>query len=265
MAMIARVLKLVPGLFVAISGMAGPAQTATQHHEALRNSQFKVLRGMTVENYDGQKLGGLKDFVLDPLSGRVEFAIIKSGGTGPFSRQKIAPGFGLSLESVKLRTLSLDISDTRWAKAPVFERKHLQDLSDPARRLEIAGFYHFVRPVQPAEREPSLSPTGRNGEQKKLVALASDLIGKEIVDADRHRLGKISDLLVDTGSGKGAFILFSADNNTKPSGTFAVPLRNAFQIDRDRITVRARHNDLDRAPAFQWKPEAETPVYRYLP
>src|SRR2546423_7744541 len=141
--MTARPFKVVLPLLIVISGIAADAQNPRSPHEALRNSQFKVLRGKAVENYDGEKLGTLKDFVLDAQSGRVEYAIIKSGGAGPLSKLKIAPSVGLSLESVKWRTLSLDVSVAHWGKAPAFEKKRLMDLRNPARQREITAFYHF--------------------------------------------------------------------------------------------------------------------------
>src|SRR2546430_11034404 len=107
-------IMLTPVLFAIAPASLG------QSAVALRNHQFTVLKGTTVENNDGERLGTLKDFVFDGHSGRVEFAIIKSGGFGPMSKQRIAPAFGLSLSSIKKHTLSLDVTDTRWGNAPLF-------------------------------------------------------------------------------------------------------------------------------------------------
>ena len=260
-------MRILAGLFLTIGSVCALAQNAPAHREPLRNAQFKTLRGMAVENHDGEKLGTLKDFVLDAQSGRVKFAIIKSGGVGPLAKQKIVPGIGLSLESVKLRTLSMDVSAKRWTKAPVFERKRLQELSDPEKQREILAFLHFSDAG--AEKDSSLLPTGRKGpdakQQNRKLVLASEFVVKEILDETHPRLGKSYDLLVDTTSTRESFILFSSGKSAGSGDTFAVPLTSVLEIGKDGITVRAKQNDLPAAPPFRWETGSSVTVFRYVP
>src|ERR1041385_8977594 len=250
-------LGVISGLFFLIAGVAARAQNAAPY-EPLHNSQFKVLRGMTIENYDGEKLGTLKDFVLDPHSGRAEFVIVKSSGIGPFAKQRVAPAIGLSLQSVKERTLSLDVTVVRWTKAPVFEKKNLKDFGSPGKQQEIAAFYHF---------SPSLVPTGRKGPQEnppnKKLTVASDVLGKEIMDESQRRLGKICDVLVDTTTGREAFILFSTKNAQGSRDSFAISLKSLLEMTKDHIIVHVRQKDLAAAPVFRWRQASDSIVYRY--
>jgi sporulation protein YlmC with PRC-barrel domain len=213
MIMIARLVGTIYIIFLA-GGIASSADKPRTVRSAVRNYQFTILKGMSVENNDGERLGTVADFVLDLQSGHVKFGIVKSGGFRPFSEQKIVPGFCLLL-SIKENTLALDVNSARWSKAPGFDRGHLKDLSDPARKKQIAEFYHC--PDEIAEKQTSsiktLSQTGRQGPaglgKGETLMLASDLMGRELVNGSRQSMGKISNLILDTTQRKDTFAIFA--------------------------------------------------------
>jgi len=258
----------VAAILTSLLFVVGPA-VADQNAQPWRNHQFTILKGMIVENTDGERLGTLNDLTLDAHSGRVEFAIIKSGGFGSLSKLRIVPAFCLSLSSVKRQTLSLDVTDTRWGGAPVFKRKHLKDLGNPASQKEIASFYHFVDDIPQAEKVASihsLTPTGPAGaraqQTSEKMILASELVGREVLNEKHQCLGKSCDLLVDTTSAKQTFIVFSAGTFLKRQSPFAVPLTSTQETEKVKLIVRLHQPDLAAAPAFDWTNARLAAVYR---
>jgi len=259
---------IILGAFLLAANQA--ALGADNNAAALHNHQFTVVKGTVVENYDGERLGTLKDFVLGAPSGKVEFALIKSGGVGPISKERIVPSFCLSLSSVKEHTLSLDVTDTRWGSAPVFKRKHLQDLASPTAKREIASFYHFVgdtAQVAGQRSGASLSPTGSGGErpenQNEKMVLASELVGPAIVDKNQKCLGKSCDVLIDCTADRGTFILFSAGSFRRNHRAFAVPLKSIQQWEKGKLILKLNESDLAAAAVFDWTRLERLPVYRY--
>jgi sporulation protein YlmC with PRC-barrel domain len=264
--MITRLVGITAALLLLGQGIASPADRTRRLTDAIHNHQFTTLRGMTVENNDGERLGTLTDFVLNTQYGRVEFGIIKSGGVGPFAKYKIVPSFCLSLTSVKAGTVALDVNDTRWSQAPRFDARQLQDLNSPARKKEIAEFYHFVGDIGEKERYSvkTLSSTGRQnpGAGESLV-LASDLVGSEVLNADRHPMGKISDILMDTSQRKETNVIFSSGGFLKHGNGYAVPLSDVRKTDHKAQLILPSDVDPAAAPVFDWSKPAGPGIYRY--
>jgi sporulation protein YlmC with PRC-barrel domain len=268
--MIARLVGATCALLLLAGGIALSAdKTRAVVAAAVRNHQFTALKGMTVENNDGEHLGTLTDFVLDMSSGRVQFGIITSGGIGPFAKQKIVPGFCLSLSSIKRHTLALDVNDTRWSKAPVFEAKHLDDLTNPARKQQIAGFYHFTGDIGNKEMYSvtTLSPTSRpnaaDPRKAETLVLASDLLRRDVLDPHKESMGKISDVLIDTTQRKDTFVIFSSGGFLKRGSSYAVPLSDLQKTDHKTQLILPGPIDLAAAPLFEWSAPSPAGIYRY--
>src|SRR4051812_8413902 len=120
-----------------VFAMAARAVPAGSIPKAIREHQFTMLKGMTVENGDGEKLGVLADFALDLQTGTAEFGIVKLSGIGPLAKKRVVPAEYFVLGSVKAGILALDVTGNRWAKAPVFNAKNVQHLNEPKHRREI--------------------------------------------------------------------------------------------------------------------------------
>lgn len=56
-------------------------QAAGQWHHGQRNVRLSDLMNATVESRDGKALGQIRDFTLNPQSGRIDFAILSLSGT----------------------------------------------------------------------------------------------------------------------------------------------------------------------------------------
>jgi sporulation protein YlmC with PRC-barrel domain len=264
--MIARLVGPTTALLLLTQGIGFSADRTGRLRSAIQNHQFTALKGMTVENGDGERLGTLTDFVLNPQSGRVEFGVIKSGGVGPFATRKIVPSFCLSLSSVKAGTIALDVNDTRWSQAPGFDAKHLQDLNNPDRKKQIAEFYHFVGDIADKERYSvkTLSSTGRqNPASGARLMLASDLMGSEVLSANRQPMGKICDVLMDTSQRKDTYVIFSSGGFLRRGNRYAVPLSDVTKTDHKAQLVLPADVDPAAAPVFDWSKPAAPGIYHY--
>jgi sporulation protein YlmC with PRC-barrel domain len=264
--MIARLVGITTTLVFLTQGVAFSADRTRRLRDAIQSHQFTSLKGMTVENNDGERLGTVTDFVLNPGSGRVEFGIVKSGGFGPFTKEKIVPSFCLSLSSVKAATVALDVNDTHWSQAPGFDAKHLQDLNNPARKQKIAEFYHFLGDIGAKEMYSlrTLSATGRqNPKSDESLLLATEFIGCQVLSGSRKPMGKISDILIDTTQRKETYVIFSSGGFLKHGNCYAVPLSDVQKTDHKAQLILPSDVDPAAAPVFDWSKPAAPGIYRY--
>ena len=102
------------------------------------------LIGMNVQGPDGKKLGDIKDLVIDPEEGAVDYAVLEFGGFAGFGDKYFAvPWEALQLDPTN-RKLSLDVHKKDLKSAPGFDKDNWPDLS-----LEQVGIYEFYEVPQP--------------------------------------------------------------------------------------------------------------------
>src|ERR1051325_6651125 len=76
------------------------------------------LIGMKVENSDGQQLGKLEDFVLEPKTGRLRYVIVSSGGFfGIGSHLKVVPPQIMDAGTAKRNTVAVNVTLEHWKDA----------------------------------------------------------------------------------------------------------------------------------------------------
>ena len=108
------------------------------------------LIGMNVQGTDGKKLGDIKDLVIDPEEGGVEYAVLEFGGFAGIGDKYFAvPWEALQLDETNKR-LSLDVHKKDLKNAPGFDKNNWPDLG-----LEQVVIYEFYEVPQP-DREHSL-------------------------------------------------------------------------------------------------------------
>jgi sporulation protein YlmC with PRC-barrel domain len=185
----------------------------------LDNARVLNLRGMIVENRDGQRLGKLEDFVLDMQSDRVNFALVSySHGLGLRKHLKILPPQVLSTATAKKGVLQLDISYARWQHAPRFKMTDLPALSGPEPKTQIYTYYG----------QSTHTPQQARGQN---LELANAIIGKQVANRHHELLGHFSDLLVDVTGQRAVLAIIHPDRNFAQSGSFAVPLSRVRPAD----------------------------------
>ncbi len=272
---------LLPGtmviFFLAASAQAQPRAAARLSSE-IQKARLSHLRGMTVENRDGERLGVLKEFIVDMPAGDIKYALVSVGGVlGVRSTRKIVPVQALSDATAKAGILALDVSTRRWKKAPQFRRSELRKLSEPQRAGQISTFYS---PVAQRSRRAQAAPdngghltpsaTGREDEphDPPNYALASDLIGRDVINQQQIFVGEISDLLIDLAGQKKPFVIISKARLLKRGENYAVPLRLISQSANHRLKIEANGAALTRALPFSeqgWQTTAASSasIYHY--
>ena len=102
------------------------------------------LIGMNVQGPDGKKLGDIKDLVIDPEEGAVDYAVLEFGGfAGMGDKYFAVPWEALQLDQTN-KKLSLDVHKKDLKSAPGFDKNNWPDLS-----LEQVGIYEFYEVPQP--------------------------------------------------------------------------------------------------------------------
>ena len=104
---------------------------------------------MSVQGTDGKKLGEIKDLVIDPEEGGVEYAVLEFGGfVGIGDKYFAVPWEALQLHQTNKKLL-LDVHKKELKDAPGFDKNNWPDLG-----LEQVLIYEFYE-VPRSDREHS--------------------------------------------------------------------------------------------------------------
>ena len=108
------------------------------------------LIGMKVEGMDGKKLGTIKDLVINPIDGDVDYAVLDYGGfLGINDKYFAVPWEALKISDDRKKAL-LDVTKQDLKQAPGFNKKQWPDLSTRDQTIVIYEFYGVPLP----EEEP---------------------------------------------------------------------------------------------------------------
>lgn len=158
-------------------------RTETASHEKVRNiDKASGILGMEVRNKENQKLGEIKDMVMDMKSGKVSYSVLAVGGFLGIGEKLIALPPGALQVSEAGDHLVLDADKARIQAAPGFAATAWPAPGDP----EVNRFWNDVR----ATGAPASSETKRSGEVDVDVDVDKDN-GKAKLDVDTDRKKKI--------------------------------------------------------------------------
>ena len=122
-----------------LTGFGLPAQ-ARDKSGVLKASE---LIGMSVQGTDGKKLGDIKDLVIDPEEGGVEYAVLEFGGFAGIGDKYFAvPWDALQLDQSNKKLL-LDVHKRELKDAPGFDKNNWPDLN-----LDQGLIYEFYEVPQ---------------------------------------------------------------------------------------------------------------------
>lgn len=246
-------------LFFACNAVQAENASMPQPQLVLGNHRISHLEGMKVEDFDGETLGTLKDFIVDMQAGEIKYALVSLGGlSGMVAKLKIVPAQKLSMATAKRETLSLEVPKFRWKRAPSFKKADLAALSQTQRAQQIYQFYaltpgepkmtgkHSLRPAS------ELTPTGRQASRTApatpriaALQLASDVIGKTVISSQNKNLGKISDLLIDLTAERPTVAFLSVKKRT-----FALSLHRLTLTAANKLSLDANPAQLEQAKPF---------------
>ncbi len=139
---------------VALCTTIEPAQ-ARDKSEMLKGSD---LIGMKVEGADGKKLGDIKDLVVDPMDGDIDYAVLDYGGFLGVGDKYFAVPWEAFKFSPDGKKVILDVTKKDLKQAPGFDKKHWPDLSSRDQALVIYEFYGVPMTDESAESSKSAKP-----------------------------------------------------------------------------------------------------------
>jgi sporulation protein YlmC with PRC-barrel domain len=268
---VARKILFAMCLAIALNGTRGALAQTNRTPLPLKARQ---LTGMKVENSDGQRVGTVRNLVLDMQTGELRYVVIGSGGfLGVHATLKLAPAEMMSAATAKRQTLAVNANTTQWNRAPAFKLSSLASLGEPGRALEISRA--FKTPPNSASNAATnaLSTTGReNGSNAPVpeLKLGSDLIGMRVVNQKQEKIGEVLDLLVNFGEARPAFAVISSGRIFHREHQYAVPVRAlGFSEKESKLTLNADATTLQQAPPFNqqvWaarETEDLNTIYRY--
>jgi sporulation protein YlmC with PRC-barrel domain len=115
----------------------GSFSTSGQSQKCVRLSQ---LTGGSLKNTSGETLGQINDFVVDPTTGRIEFAVLSLSG-GANSGKLTAIPFTLIRPSGEGQNLTANIDKDKLASAQTFDRSQWPDMSQESWGQTIYSHY----------------------------------------------------------------------------------------------------------------------------
>jgi sporulation protein YlmC with PRC-barrel domain len=100
-----------------------------------------TLLGEDVYNNQDEKLGDIKEFMLDMNTGQVAYAVLSFGGVLGIGEKLFAvPWNALRLDTVNKRFV-LDMDKDRLKNAPGFDKDDWPDMSDSSWISNVRSFY----------------------------------------------------------------------------------------------------------------------------
>lgn len=100
-----------------------------------------TLIGEDVYNAEDDKLGDIKEIMLNMATGEVNYAVLSFGGIlGMGSKLFAVPWEALELDTINKRFI-LDVPKERLAQAPGFDKDDWPDFADPSITTSLHSYY----------------------------------------------------------------------------------------------------------------------------
>jgi sporulation protein YlmC with PRC-barrel domain len=108
-------------------------------------SRASKIIGTTVKNANGDKLGDIKELVINPESGQVVYAVVSYGGVLGLGDKLFAVPWKALLWTQDKEHYILNVDKTTLKNAPGFDKTHWPDSASKwdQQREEIDQFYHI--------------------------------------------------------------------------------------------------------------------------
>ncbi|HJU06743.1 MAG TPA: PRC-barrel domain-containing protein [Nitrospiraceae bacterium] len=147
--------SLIALVFFAASPM--PDAVARDKSGVLKASD---LIGKRVQDTEGKKLGDIKDLVINPDEGDIEYAVLDFGGFLGIGDKYFAVPWDAFDWSENQKSLVLDVKKRDLKNAPGFDKNNWPDMSDPKWSVTVYEFYEIPVPA-PRNEEPKSGKRSR--------------------------------------------------------------------------------------------------------
>lgn len=211
---------LTATLVAALVAFESPAQDALKPAEATRGRVCRMtqLVGVPVTGAEGEKLGDLKELVIDDDHDCVAYGIVAIGG-----EKMLAIPFATLQRTGTDSAIAFVVATSGIAKAPSFDARSWPAF-DRAYATKIYDFYkakpywkdapaHDAKvdsddpPVDPAKDAPTAHAKER--EDRCNTCRTTKAIGQQVQDLHDKKIGEIQDIVVDEASGRVAYAVLS--------------------------------------------------------
>src|SRR5439155_9897934 len=115
--------------------------SASTNTALLSFNKASELIGMTVKNRQDEKVGDIKDLIVDLHSGRVAYAVLSSGGILGIGNKLVAVPARSFEYSEADKKLVLNVDKETLANAPRFDKDHWPDINDLRWNTELYQHY----------------------------------------------------------------------------------------------------------------------------
>lgn len=216
-----------------------------------RGMEASDLIGWEVSTQNGDKLGDLKDLIVDTSSGKLLYGVVASGGVlGVGETLRVVPVKALKQDNVNGDDrLTLNIDKAKWDQGPVFAEDQLASLSQDQRRQQIFQHYGQTHDAQSAQR--ATQPSQKQGQSQsqqgaQKLAMVSDLMGKDI-ESGSQTVGTVEDVIVQLKNRTAAALIDPNDEFAGTDQKYIIPFNKLTIAGEDKLTTTVTRQDFASA------------------
>jgi sporulation protein YlmC with PRC-barrel domain len=167
-----------------------------------RDMRASKLLGAEVRNPEGEKLGAIKDLIVDVKGDRVNYAVLSFEGALGLGDKLFAYPIKAFQPTPGKDELVLNVDKDKMKNAPGFERNRWPDLGKDRYRKEVDRYFeaNAVGATPPGER----------------LMRVSELIGKKVQSRDGRNAGKIEDVVVNPANERIRYAVLAFDKAWSP-------------------------------------------------
>lgn len=216
--------------------------------------------GMTVKNYQGEKLGKIEDLAMDVESGRIVQVIISTGGFIGLGDRLTAVPPGALHHDVTNKVLHLDANKEKLKSAPEFVTAKWSECSD-TEHLSAVYTYYGQEPAFTFIQAGDASVATATGKHRWMIPAtrlghvqkASKVMGLPVKNQQDEKLGKVNNLLVDVQSGRIVAVVVSSGGFLGLGDELSAvpPTALTFNAERDALQLDATKEMMSSAPHFK--------------
>jgi len=109
-------MAILASLAISVVSFASSEKAATERTVSFVSA--KQFIGMDVTNMHGEKIGNIRDLMLDRQTGQVGYAILGKGGVLGVKEREVAVPFNLFSSKAESKSLELTVDESKLANAP---------------------------------------------------------------------------------------------------------------------------------------------------
>ena len=211
------------------------------------------LAGKQVRADSGDKLGTLKDFVVDAPTGKVTYAVVSSGGfLGAGDTLRAIPCEALQ-RSTAINGFVVNIDPAKWSQIPAIDQADFN-----AGRINIGADQHRQL-MQIFEVNGAGQSAATASGSTAHLRRASELRGKNI-QAGEQKIGGIEEVVIDLEHGTAAALVDPAKDFASTDAKYLVPIQRLNLASTGNVvTTTLTRADFDQAQLQSITAAATTP------